>query len=69
MYNTYDVHFYASYALAMNWPHLQLSVQYDVRDSIYMEIPTHVKILYDGKVVERKVKDSVPHDLGDPREY
>ncbi|KAF2897843.1 hypothetical protein ILUMI_08327 [Ignelater luminosus] len=68
MYNTYDVHFYASYALAMNWPHLQLSVQYDFRDSIFMEIPTHVKMWYDGHVVERKVKNSVPHDLGDPCE-
>lgn len=68
MYNTYDVHFYASYALAMNWPHLQLSLQYDMRDAIFMEIPLKVKMLYDGKVVERKVKDSVPHDFGDPHE-
>ena len=30
MYNTYDVHFYASWALAMLWPKLQLSVQYDI---------------------------------------
>ena len=30
MYNTYDVHFYASYALIMNWPKLQLSLQYDM---------------------------------------
>ncbi|KAG1650766.1 Non-lysosomal glucosylceramidase [Nymphon striatum] len=29
MYNTYDVHFYASFALAMLWPNLQLSLQYD----------------------------------------
>ena len=30
MYNTYDVHFYASYALIMNWPKLHLSLQYDM---------------------------------------
>ena len=30
MYNTYDVHFYASFALAMLWPKLQLSLQYDI---------------------------------------
>lgn len=30
MYNTYDVHFYASFALAMLWPKLELSLQYDV---------------------------------------
>lgn len=30
MYNTYDVHFYASFALIMLWPKLALSVQYDI---------------------------------------
>lgn len=30
MYNTYDVHFYASFALAMLWPKLELSLQYDM---------------------------------------
>ena len=30
MYNTYDVHFYASFALLMLWPQLQLSIQYDI---------------------------------------
>ncbi|RLV63286.1 hypothetical protein DV515_00018424 [Chloebia gouldiae] len=30
MYNTYDVHFYASFALIMLWPKLQLSLQYDI---------------------------------------
>lgn len=30
MYNTYDVHFYASFALIMLWPNLALSLQYDI---------------------------------------
>ena len=30
MYNTYDVHHYASFALIMLWPKLQLSLQYDI---------------------------------------
>ncbi len=30
MYNTYDVHFYASFALTMLWPFLELSLQQDV---------------------------------------
>ena len=30
MYNTYDVHFYASFALIMLWPKLALSVQYEI---------------------------------------
>lgn len=30
MYNTYDVHFYASFALAMCFPKLELSIQRDI---------------------------------------
>ena len=29
MYNTYDVHFYASWALLQNWPALEMSIQFD----------------------------------------
>ena len=38
MYNTYDVHFYASWALAMLWPQLQISLQYDVGKSFIVAI-------------------------------
>ena len=38
MYNTYDVHFYASFALVMLWPHLQLSLQYDYGKIKYANI-------------------------------
>lgn len=69
MYNTYDVHFYASYALMMNFPLLQLVLQYDFKDAIYLEIPEKETMLYDGHVVERKVKNTVPHDVGDPGFY
>ncbi|RZC10207.1 non-lysosomal glucosylceramidase [Asbolus verrucosus] len=68
MYNTYDVHFYASFAFVKNWPLLQRVLQYDMRDAIFTEIPTKVKMLYDGAVVERKVPNTVPHDIGDPGE-
>lgn len=68
MYNTYDVHFYASHALAYLWPNLQISLQYDFKDSIFAEIKEGRKHLYDGKVTPRKVINSVPHDLGDPGE-
>uniref|UniRef100_A0A1B0CJL7 Glycosyl-hydrolase family 116 N-terminal domain-containing protein n=1 Tax=Lutzomyia longipalpis TaxID=7200 RepID=A0A1B0CJL7_LUTLO len=68
MYNTYDVHFYASHAIANLWPNLQVSLQYDFRDSIFSEVSEPRKCLYDGKVSARKAKDSVPHDLGDPWE-
>lgn len=30
MYNTYDVHYYSSFALIMLWPKLALSLQYDI---------------------------------------
>lgn len=66
MYNTYDVHFYASHALASLWPNLQVSLQYDLMDCIFSEITEQRKHLYDGKWSHRKVKNSVPHDLGDP---
>lgn len=66
MYNTYDVHFYASFALAINWPILQMCLQYDLRDSIFVEIPDTMTALYNGVKAERKVKYTVPHDLGDP---
>lgn len=68
MYNTYDVHYYASHALANLWPNLQLSIQFDFRDSITMEIPEMRKHLYDGKSTSRKIQNSIPHDLGDPDE-
>lgn len=68
MYNTYDVHFYASPALAHLWPNLQVSLQYDIKDAIGAELNDTRKMLYDGKVMPRKIKNCVPHDLGDPDE-
>ncbi|XP_018319798.1 non-lysosomal glucosylceramidase [Agrilus planipennis] len=68
MYNTYDVHFYASFAFAMNWPQLQRVFQYEIRDTIFMEMNNMAWILYDGKRAERKIKNTVPHDIGDPWE-
>lgn len=66
MYNTYDVHFYASFALIMLWPKLQLSLQYDMRDAISVEDQSRVWYLYNGFTGFRKTKDTVPHDFGDP---
>lgn len=68
MYNTYDVHFYASFALAMNWPKLELSLQRDVAVATMAEYPDKVKMVYDGKMGRRKVRGMVPHDLGWPDE-
>ncbi|KAF4793136.1 hypothetical protein TURU_113876 [Turdus rufiventris] len=40
MYNTYDVHFYASFALVMLWPKLQISLQYDIGAEAPLELVT-----------------------------
>ncbi|XP_076260376.1 non-lysosomal glucosylceramidase [Rhynchophorus ferrugineus] len=68
MYNSYDVHFYASHALSKNWPHLQRSLQYDLRDFVSVELPQKFEQIYNGEVVERKKPNTVPHDAGDPGE-
>ncbi|GLT77209.1 hypothetical protein SLA2020_488170 [Shorea laevis] len=64
MWNTYDVHFYASFALIMLFPKLQLSIQRDFASSVMMHDPTKRKLLHDGQWVPRKVLGAVPHDIG-----
>jgi len=66
MYNTYDVHFYSSFALIDLWPYLQLSVNYDFCDTIDYEDGTPCKSLACGDVGPVKALHSVPHDLGNP---
>lgn len=68
MYNTYDVHFYAAFALAQLWPNLQACIQYECKDNVHMEDPSTWNTLYDGIRQPRKRKDTVPHDMGDPDE-
>lgn len=66
MYNTYDVHFYASFTLAKLWPKLQACIQYQFRDTIDNSLNIKRKHLACGNKGLRKYKYSVPHDLGDP---
>ncbi|XP_066245267.1 non-lysosomal glucosylceramidase [Euwallacea similis] len=68
MYNSYDVHFYASHALNKNWPILQRCIQYDLRDFVFAEVDLKMWMLYNGEIVERKKPNSVPHDAGTPKE-
>ena len=68
MYNTYDVHFYAAFALAQLWPGLEACIQYEFRDSVHAEDGRRLRGLYDGTRRRRKVRGSVPHDIGDPGE-
>ncbi|XP_053560394.1 non-lysosomal glucosylceramidase [Bombina bombina] len=68
MYNTYDVHFYASFALIMLWPQLELSLQYDIAASVLQEDPENRRYLMSGSVAPVKTRNVVPHDVGDPEE-
>lgn len=65
-FNTYDVHFYASWALAMLFPELELSLQRDFAHSVAFEDHTPVTGWASGKKFPRKLKGCLPHDLGDP---
>ena len=64
MWCTYDVHFYASFALLMLFPKIELSIQRDFANAVLREDTRKVKFLADGNWGIRKVKGAVPHDLG-----
>ncbi|XP_058528712.1 non-lysosomal glucosylceramidase isoform X2 [Ochotona princeps] len=66
MYNTYDVHFYASFALVMLWPKLELSLQYDMALATLKEDLTRRRYLMSGEMGHVKRKNVIPHDIGDP---
>jgi non-lysosomal glucosylceramidase len=67
MVNTYDVHFYASWALIQLWPLLDLTIQRDFAHStLYDDYSIVWKTLHSGKKARRKVQYAVPHDLGNP---
>lgn len=44
----------------------QVVLQYMYRDTIELETEKCRPNLYDGKSVKFKIKESIPHDLGDP---
>ncbi|HEY9121847.1 MAG TPA: non-lysosomal glucosylceramidase [Brevefilum sp.] len=64
MYNTYDVHFYASFALAMLWPELELGLQRDFAHALDMADDEIVTYFFSGSKAPRKVPGLIPHDLG-----
>ncbi|MDY6867441.1 MAG: non-lysosomal glucosylceramidase [Chloroflexota bacterium] len=68
MYNTYDVHFYSSFALAMLWPELELSLQRDYAHSLLIENDQIITYFFSGDKGPRKVRGVIPHDLGSPLE-
>lgn len=64
MWSTYDVHFYASFALLSLFPKLELSIQRDYAAATLTHHAEKVKYLADGNWGVKKVFGSVPHDLG-----
>ncbi|KAK1307564.1 hypothetical protein QJS10_CPA09g01999 [Acorus calamus] len=64
MWCTYDVHFYASFALLDLFPKIELSIQRDFAKAVLCEDKRKVKFLAEGNWGIRKVKGAVPHDLG-----
>ncbi|KAH8871048.1 Non-lysosomal glucosylceramidase [Schistosoma japonicum] len=68
MYNTYDVHHDASWALIKLWPKLQLALNYDCADLTIAEDPTAVYYIYGGKTYSRSSECAVVHDFGDPED-
>ena len=66
MYNTYDVHFYASWALIALWPQLQRSLQYDIAEATVKVDLTSRMHLFSGDTGPRSIANAVPHDIGDP---
>lgn len=64
MWNTYDVHFYSSFALVMLFPELELSIQRDFAMAVMMHDSRKMQVMSDGTFVPRKALGAVPHDIG-----
>lgn len=64
MWCTYDVHFYASFALLMLFPRIELNIQRDFAKAVLCEDGRKIKFLAEGNWGIRKVYGAVPHDLG-----
>ena len=68
MYNTSDVHFYASFALSRLLPSLCASITRDYATSVFKVDGEIRKLLGEGEWARRKVEGAVVHDMGSPSE-
>ncbi|NWF97053.1 MAG: glucosylceramidase [Candidatus Thorarchaeota archaeon] len=66
-YNTYDVHFY-TWALVMNFPEIDNSIQRDFADAVMTEDNTMRMMIFERGKAPRKPLGVIPHDLGAPSE-
>ena len=67
-YNTLDVNFYASWALLLLWPDLDISVLRDFAATVDLDDPEIVTVAGSGALAQRKRRGAMPHDLGGPGE-
>jgi non-lysosomal glucosylceramidase len=65
-YNTLDVNFYASWALLLLWPELELSVARDFVATVDIDDPEIVKTGWKDEMAPWKLRGAMPHDLGGP---
>jgi non-lysosomal glucosylceramidase len=65
-YNTLDVNFYASWALLLLWPELEVSVVRDFAATVDLDDPEIVTVGWKGTDAPWKVRGAMPHDLGGP---
>ncbi|CAJ0574470.1 unnamed protein product, partial [Mesorhabditis spiculigera] len=66
MITTYDVHFYASFAIASLWPQVELVIQAEFCDQVEHSIETETRFHMEGDRGPLKTRDRIPHDLGNP---
>src|SRR2546427_8816181 len=67
-YNTLDVNFYASWALLLLWPELDVGVVRDFAATVDLDDTEIVKVGLKGDLAPRKRRGAMPHDLGAPNE-
>ncbi|VEL21092.1 unnamed protein product [Protopolystoma xenopodis] len=68
MYNTYDVHHYASWAFIILWPKLQLSLNLDCADLCVAEDSERTYFVFSGCNLSRSSRICMVHDSGDPED-
>ncbi|CEF63815.1 Non-lysosomal glucosylceramidase [Strongyloides ratti] len=66
MINTYDVHFYASFALATHFPEIEHSIVSDFTDQIDRSENKLTKYYMENVKAPIKTPQRLPHDLGNP---
>ena len=67
-YNTLDVNFYASWALLLLWPELDVGVVRDFAATVDLDDTEIVTVGLRGDLAPRKRRGAMPHDLGAPNE-